>query len=309
MASLTAPEVTSSATASNTTLVGYFSNSDSAHSAFEALQQAGFSSDQLGIAASDDSRSSTATAGTSHSAHSKSGEPSVWDKVKNFFDGGNTAEPYAGETTGNALDNREITTGGYNFRDSLTDLSVPDEHSRYFGHKFDRSGGTVITVTAGGRAEEARAILTQYGADLGEDASSYDYPETASSANADLTTERNIRLYGEVLRVQKNRVSAGEVRLRKEVITETQTVQVPVTREELVIERVAATGDQPATGATFAGEEIRIPLSEEVASVDKQAVLREEVRVGKRDVTEVDTFDETVRREELKVEDSTESTR
>jgi uncharacterized protein (TIGR02271 family) len=80
-----------------------------------------------------------------------------------------------------------------------------------------------------------------------------------------------------VLRVHKDRVSRGEVRLRKEVITTTQTVEVPVTREELVLDRVPVPGQVPATGAAFDSKEIRIPLSEEHATVSKQAVVREEV--------------------------------
>ena len=87
-----------------------------------------------------------------------------------------------------------------------------------------------------------------------------------------------------------------------------QTIQVPVTREELVIERVPVSGETAVDGDAFGGREIRIPLSEEMASVDKQAVVREEIRVGKRDVTENKSFDEQVRSEELKVEDDTKTT-
>jgi uncharacterized protein (TIGR02271 family) len=105
-----------------------------------------------------------------------------------------------------------------------------------------------------------------------------------------------------VLRVHKDRVSRGEVRIRKEVTATTQTVEVPVTREELVVERVPVSGQQPVTNATFESEEIRIPLSEERATVSKQAVVREEVRIGKKEVTHVEALDEQVRSEELKVE-------
>jgi uncharacterized protein (TIGR02271 family) len=99
-------------------------------------------------------------------------------------------------------------------------------------------------------------------------------------------------------------VSRGEVRLRKEVTTSTQTVEVPVTREELVLERVPVSGQIPATDAAFDSKEIRIPLSEEHATVSKQAVVREEVRVGKKQVTDVETLDEQVRHEDLRVDQS-----
>jgi uncharacterized protein (TIGR02271 family) len=38
-------------------------------------------------------------------------------------------------------------------------------------------------------------------------------------------------------------VNRGEVRIRKEVLTTTQTIEVPVTREELVVERVPVSGE------------------------------------------------------------------
>jgi uncharacterized protein (TIGR02271 family) len=104
------------------------------------------------------------------------------------------------------------------------------------------------------------------------------------------------------LRVHKDRVSGSEVRLRKEVTTTAQMVEVPVTREELVLERFPVSGQVPATGAAFDSKEIRIPLSEEHATVSKQAVVREEVLVGKRQVADVETVDEKVRREELKID-------
>jgi uncharacterized protein (TIGR02271 family) len=72
----------------------------------------------------------------------------------------------------------------------------------------------------------------------------------------------------------------GEVRLRKDVVTESQTVEVPVTREELVIERVPASGQENVTGEIGTDQEIRVPLSEERVRVEKQPVVKEEVRVG-----------------------------
>src|SRR5947208_15842521 len=81
-----------------------------------------------------------------------------------------------------------------------------------------------------------------------------------------------------MLRTYKERVQRGEVRLRKEVVTESQSIQVPVTREELVIERTPGSGQ--VTGEIGRDEEIRVPLSEERVRVEKQPVVNEEVRVG-----------------------------
>jgi len=123
-------------------------------------------------------------------------------------------------------------------------------------------------------------------------------------ATAATTSEgvQRLELFKEVLRVNKQRVQTGEVTLRKEVITETQTVEVPVTHEELVIEYRAVTDAEAATGEIGASNEIRIPLSEERITIEKLPVVSEEVIIGKREVQETEQVQETVRREELRTE-------
>jgi uncharacterized protein (TIGR02271 family) len=100
-------------------------------------------------------------------------------------------------------------------------------------------------------------------------------------------------------------VNRGDVRIRKEVVTEQQTVEVPVTREELVVERIPVDGQRAATGAIGENSEIRIPLTEERATAEKQTVVREEVAVGKRASERVEQVGGEVRHEELDVDDST----
>ena len=85
-----------------------------------------------------------------------------------------------------------------------------------------------------------------------------------------------------------------------------RTIEVPVTREELVVER------EPAADGTLAGEpieppqEIRIPLSEERVSVEKQAVVLEEVEIGTRRVADTERISESVRHEELRADPASE---
>jgi uncharacterized protein (TIGR02271 family) len=283
------------------TVVGYFPSQATAESAISALKQAGFHQNQIGVAA----RSAQTEASSGSSTAYKAGKTAggAWESVKNFF-GGNDAEPYAGEATKETFNDQVLTPEDYGSDDvheSLAGMSVPAEHARYFGHRLGAGNeGAVVTVRAEGREEEAIGIIEANGGDIGSDTDDYDYgTETAKPTDA-----QNIQLYGEVLRVHKDRVSRGEVRLRKEVTTSTQTVEVPVTREELVLERVPVSGQIPATDAAFDSKEIRIPLSEEHATVSKQAVVREEVRVGKKQVTDVETLDEQVRHEDLRVDQS-----
>lgn len=302
------------------TVAGYFENHEDAQKAIEALQDAGFTSAHLGVAhrgyGSGSARSESSS--SSSDASSKIGAKSegMWDKIKNFFEG--SPEAYTGERSEGELGTREVTSE-YNydhddFHQNLSGLNVPEDRSRYFAQRFGSgSEGAVVTVNAGSRASEAEEILTRFGADIGGNASGYDYSSAETRRDEQAQgrgTEQaegtqNIQLLGEILRVQKERVSRGEVRVRKDVITETQTVQVPVTREELVIERHPVEGTTAANAAVGQGQEIRIPLSEETASLDKSTVVREEVAVGKKPVGEVRDLTGEVRREELVVEDGT----
>ena len=77
---------------------------------------------------------------------------------------------------------------------------------------------------------------------------------------------------------------------------------MPVTREEVVIERHPASG-RPAAGSIKEGEEIRVPLTEEEVRVEKRPVVKEEISVGKRKVQETETVRDTVRREEARIEE------
>lgn len=318
------------------TVAGFFDSEGNAERAISELISAGFTRGQIGVALSSGSGATTGGTGmTSGQTGATSGQTTagsiatgvaaqgegVWDKVKSFF-GGNEAEPYAGEQTGNGMSTREITSeagygNGYDeegyhsdaVHHSLSGLSVQPERASYFGGRLSQGDqGAVVTVSAAGRASEAEAILQRNGADLGNSPSTQVSQQAGYGAakGSELTTgTQNIKLYGEVLRVHKDRVSRGDVNIRKEVVTEMQTIEVPVTREELVIERIAGTGEMMPDGEAFGAQTIRVPLTEEVASVDKQAFVREQVNIGKRDVSTTESFDESIRHEELKIDDTT----
>jgi uncharacterized protein (TIGR02271 family) len=112
---------------------------------------------------------------------------------------------------------------------------------------------------------------------------------------------RKIQLREERLRVNKERVSGGEVGIHKEVTTQRQTVEVPVEREEVVITRHAATGST-ASGQPIKDEQIRIPVSEERVNVSKDTVVTGEVDISKRKVTENKTVSDDVRKEDVRVD-------
>ncbi len=95
-------------------------------------------------------------------------------------------------------------------------------------------------------------------------------------------------------------VEAGCARLRKYVTIETEAVQVPVTKEQVTLEREPITDanvGQAMDGSAISEEEHEVVLTEERRVVAKEAVSVERVRLGKQAVTEEVTVSEDVRTE------------
>ena len=124
-----------------------------------------------------------------------------------------------------------------------------------------------------------------------------------TGATASRTGEgARIQLREEELQVHKQLVETGKVRVRKEVVTEHRTIEVPVQREEIVIERHAPNGAPVPDSNIGPGEEIHIPVRREQVFVEKRPVVKEEVTVGKRVVQDTERVGGEVRKEEVRVE-------
>ncbi len=110
-----------------------------------------------------------------------------------------------------------------------------------------------------------------------------------------------VQLREEELRARKQPVQTGEVQIRKDVVEEQRSIDVPVTREEAVVER-RPVEPRPADETIGEGETIRVPLRGEQAEVEKRPVVTEEIEVGKRQVQDTERVSSTVRREEPRIE-------
>jgi uncharacterized protein (TIGR02271 family) len=106
----------------------------------------------------------------------------------------------------------------------------------------------------------------------------------------------------EELSVGKRSVETGRARLRKHIVTENQTVTVPVEREEVRLEREPITeaniGDA-MRGGDLTEEEHEVTLHEEQVVVDKKTVPVERVRVGTETHVENERVSEDVRKEQI----------
>jgi conserved domain len=110
-----------------------------------------------------------------------------------------------------------------------------------------------------------------------------------------------LSLRQEELDISKNKINAGEVTLSKEIVEDEKTVNVPVTHEEVVIER-RSINNEPSDSPISSGETIRIPVSEEKIEVGKHTVITGEVSAHKREVEETEQVKETLKREEAHVD-------
>lgn len=134
-----------------------------------------------------------------------------------------------------------------------------------------------------------------------------DYAFDEDIANrTDLSHDEKIKLHEERLRVGKDVVQTGEVRIDKDVVEERQEFDVPVSRDEVTIERrrVDERVDGDVDFDRLDEDTIRVPLTEERINVEKENVVAEELVIKKNRVQDTAHVSETVRKEEVNIDDT-----
>jgi uncharacterized protein (TIGR02271 family) len=132
-------------------------------------------------------------------------------------------------------------------------------------------------------------------------------------AEEELVAERRAREAGQVKVHEAGQVKvheagqvkvheAGQVKVHKDVHTERRHLDVPVTREEVHVERTPASGEARPGDATFQEGTVTVPVREEEVEIRKRPVVREEVRVSKTARREERRADADVRKESVDVE-------
>jgi uncharacterized protein (TIGR02271 family) len=196
---------------------------------------------------------------------------------------------------------------------ALVGLGIPEEKAKIYNDRV--SGGSFLVMVTGTEAEVKRAesIMQRCGV---EEFGIYNAPAPAQTAQpaatppkpaprAEVADNDNVKLYEERLVADKERYKAGEVSVGKTVETETAKVAVPIEKERVVIERTTPTNERAVTPGTadFSGGEVaRMDVYEESADINKEAFVREEVKVRKEVERETVEAQETLRREELDID-------
>jgi uncharacterized protein (TIGR02271 family) len=129
--------------------------------------------------------------------------------------------------------------------------------------------------------------------------------ETVGHDTSGPTTDDAMTRSEEELRVGTREREAGRARLRKYVVTENVTKTVPVSHEEVTIEREPITDanrNDALDGPAISEEEHEVVLHEDEVVVDKNTVAKERVRLGTETVTEDQQVSEQVRKEQIETE-------
>lgn len=144
---------------------------------------------------------------------------------------------------------------------SHTDASAEQSHL---------DGGPVGAAGAGAGSGLAGAGAADAAASAGTDTNSTEEPTASSNDNTLIRNEEH-------LNVGTERVETGQARLRKYVVTETETVEVPVSHEEVRVERTPISAEEAEAQAKSGGLD---------------ANRSEEVRKEQIDADGIDSFDD-----------------
>ncbi|MBA3618917.1 MAG: PRC and DUF2382 domain-containing protein [Acidothermales bacterium] len=220
-----------------------------------------------------------------------------------------------------------VSTGFFGSRESFVPLADADLSGDRVTVPYDKDkikNAPNVESEDGHISEtEERELYRHYGVDYAESSTDtyttgvdtgvdrdrdgvYDDVDTAVGRDTSgPTTDDAMTRSEERLSVDKEKREAGRARLRKYVVTEQVQQTVPVTREEVRIEREPITdanrGDAMG-GPDLSEEEHEVTLYEERAVVEKETVPVERVRLSKEQVTEEQTVSEQVRKEQIETD-------
>lgn len=180
------------------------------------------------------------------------------------------------------------------------DLSEPEEQRlfEHYGVPYTTEG---TTTAEGGPNGGQQTDTTDYVATGRTETDGEQVGHDTSGPTTDDAMTRS----EEELTVGTRQREAGRARLRKYVVTEMVTKTVPVSHEEVRIEREPITDANRADamdGPAISEEEHEVVLHEDEVVVDKQAVAKERVRMGTETVTDEREVSEEVRKEQIETE-------
>lgn len=275
----------------NNRVEGVYSNVDEAMRAVEALRDRGYPRENITIVANEDVRDNfpwnvdaEVTTRDTDTSDSGDNDRSFWDSIKDAF---TTDDSYSDSNYDQPDYDRE-NDPVYEYRDDINRGSIVV----LVREGADTEGATTKTATDPAMTTPDMDTHT-VDRDMAADTTLHD--DHADGDSIELREER--------LDVKKED-KTGDVHVGKRVVEETETIDVPVRKEEVVIERKPVRDGDKHDGGTITGEseETVIPVREETVRVEKDTEVVEEVDVRKETTQDTHKVQDTVRHEELDVE-------
>lgn len=232
---------------------------------------------------------------------------------------GTVGQVYLDDTTGNP-EWATVQTGLFGTKESFVPIADATLDQRGLTVPFDKSrvkdAPRVEAENGHLDVEEEAELYRYYGMTAGDDRAEPARDEQVfdQAAVADGEQKRpagredaaSMTRSEERLNVGTEKVETGRARLRKYVVTENQTVTVPVTREEVrMVTEPIVDGDRSAVvdGADGLSEDqSEMVLTEERVVVNKETVPVEKVSLAKESVTEHKEVTEQVAKERIETE-------
>ena len=116
------------------------------------------------------------------------------------------------------------------------------------------------------------------------------------------TGDETLRLAEESIVIGKRLVNRGGTRIRRYVVETPVQESVSLHNERVILDRRPVADSRPISGANFSEKTIEMTETSEEAVVSKSARVVEEVRLRKEATDRVETIRDTVRKEEVEVE-------
>jgi len=315
----------------NRTIVGLFDDFESAQRASTNLERAGIARDQISIVAGNESgKYKDYASGTGEVGKGVAGGAGAGAAIGGGlgliaglmalaipgFGPVIAAGPIAAALTGAGIG---AAAGG--LIGGLTKAGVSETDAEYYAEGV-RRGGVLLTVrTTEDLSDKAATILDDAGAkDVDEKSrewrSSGWSPKhghafgttsqyTDQDRNRDIKGDRKMDVVQEELEIGKREAGTRTVRVYSDVTAKPVEKQVNLRDEKITVERRAV--DRPASSSdmeTFKGGQIELTEKHEEPVVKKRARVVEEVRVGKEVNEHTETVRDSVRRKDVRVEDS-----
>ncbi|MEY8292329.1 DUF2382 domain-containing protein [Carnobacteriaceae bacterium 52-44] len=264
---------------------GIYPNVEEALRAVDRLREQGYSRENITLVANDEVRRTfgsdvDADVSTQDIDQDRSmdrvdegdEDRSVWESIKDFF----------------TMD------------DTYDDPNYDVENDPLYAHRSVITQGKIAVLVTGEPTMDVGMDRTDT-----TDTMDMGTPVTDTDRTRDDVDDETIELREERLKVDKEKEKTGEVHVSKKVVEDTEIVEVPVTKEEVTIERKPVTGDKTSDGEIEItdDEEIVIPVEEEKVKPKKETDVVEEVEIKKETKQDSQTVGDTVRHEELEVEE------